>query len=689
MKLDSKASEVLQWREFLTTTDDTTFFNIIHYYLGEIKTPYNKPNLIEQLSTFLRKTETKEKILSLLSKADIQLLNAIHFLHQPTLKKINTFLQGQNALGKLENLQERLLVFASASTNPEGAVYKINPLLKDALEKIFCIENLIELENISPASGTECKPLLTSEIICALISYMNVNSSALKFSGQIKKRTEDDFIRIFGEQYLEALSIITNAFINLNVFLLGEGGFKINWSVLESLSSLELKDFLLYMCVASCGHFSKTTLSVNAKILQELILNLSEVECDFISCTKLYSVIKEILIGEDTIQTRFSKMISGVDEYSLTVESLSQSIIENAIKLGLLNCVEAANDYNPYQKISASKKYLALFESQYCEKVLSVDSSFTISLLPGLKLSDLIILSKILELKTYDTVSTYTLTKANFTKALSCNMTKGEIVSLLEKYSTYPLPQNFLALIDDWNASYNSALIYKGYVLKLDSESLKENVCNNPILKPYILLELSSTVLLMDFKDDNEAEHLIVKSGINSTGAINSFKKDAAGVLKLNSVERENLELCKKITDRKNLINEKAQDKLLKDLENTVNSMSLADFQKDEFLNRINKRVILFPEQLRVETVKYEMNEAGGMNYTGKIHLIEKTLEGNWYLSIAAENEEEEILIKPVSLSDKSSEAVLNGIEVYSGVDKKIRVSLISRIKKIHPILID
>ena len=46
MKIDSKAADVLQWREFLTTSDDSTFFNIIHYYLGEIKTPYNKPNLI-------------------------------------------------------------------------------------------------------------------------------------------------------------------------------------------------------------------------------------------------------------------------------------------------------------------------------------------------------------------------------------------------------------------------------------------------------------------------------------------------------------------------------------------------------------------------------------------------------------------------------------------------------------------
>ncbi len=689
MKIDSKAADVLQWREFLTTSDDSTFFNIIHYYLGEIKTPYNKPNLIEQLSSFLRKTETKEKIFSLLTKSDIQLLNAIHFLHQPTLQKINSFLQGQNASGKLENLQERLLIFASSSSNPEDAVYKINPLLKESLEQIFCIENLIELENISPSSNTEYKPLLTSEIICALISYMNVNSSALKFSGQIKKRTEDDFIRIFGEQYLEALSIITSAFINLNVFLLGEGGFKINWPVLESLSSLGLKDFLLYICVASCGHFSKTTLSINAKILQELVLNLKAVECDFISCAKLYSVIKEMLIGEDSIQTRFSKMISGVDEYSLTVETLSQSIIENAIKLGIFNCVEIPNDYNPYQKISASQKYLTLFESQYCEKVLSIDSSFTISLLPGLRLCNLITLSKILELKTYDTVSTYTLTKSNFTKALSCNMTKTEIVSLLEKHSTYPLPQNFLALIDDWNASYNSALIYKGYVLKLDSESLKQNVCTNPILKPYILLELSSTVLLMDFKDDSEAEHLIVKSGINSTGAINSFKKDTGSVLRLTSVESENLELCKNFSGKKSSINEKAQHKLLKELEAAVNSMNIADFQKDEFLNRINKRVILFPEQLRVETVKYEMNEAGGMNYTGKIHLIEKSLEGEWYLSITAENEEEEILIKPVSLTDKTSEAVLYGIEVHSGIEKKIRVSLISRIKKIHPILID
>ena len=46
---------VILWRESLTTMKDTHFFDLLRMYLGEIKTPYNKQNLIENLSSFLRK----------------------------------------------------------------------------------------------------------------------------------------------------------------------------------------------------------------------------------------------------------------------------------------------------------------------------------------------------------------------------------------------------------------------------------------------------------------------------------------------------------------------------------------------------------------------------------------------------------------------------------------------------------
>ena len=79
---------IMLWRESLSLMQDSHFFDLLQMYLGEIKTPYNKPNLIEQLSSFLRKEETKQTMISLLSKEDLELLTAIYLIPKITQKKL-------------------------------------------------------------------------------------------------------------------------------------------------------------------------------------------------------------------------------------------------------------------------------------------------------------------------------------------------------------------------------------------------------------------------------------------------------------------------------------------------------------------------------------------------------------------------------------------------------------------------
>ncbi len=67
----ASVAEIVQWRESVATLPDTHFFEIIRMYLGEVKTPYNKQKLIEELSSFLRREENKKVIISLLSEQDI------------------------------------------------------------------------------------------------------------------------------------------------------------------------------------------------------------------------------------------------------------------------------------------------------------------------------------------------------------------------------------------------------------------------------------------------------------------------------------------------------------------------------------------------------------------------------------------------------------------------------------------
>ena len=54
------------FKSTLLTLGDDAFFELIRNYLGPIKTPFNKHDLIAQLMAFLRRDEIQDRIVSLI-----------------------------------------------------------------------------------------------------------------------------------------------------------------------------------------------------------------------------------------------------------------------------------------------------------------------------------------------------------------------------------------------------------------------------------------------------------------------------------------------------------------------------------------------------------------------------------------------------------------------------------------------
>ena len=144
--LSSHAQNVLLWRNALTKLPDNHFFELMRIYLGEIKTPYNKQNLIENLGAFLHKPEIQQRIVSLLSVEDIQIINAIHYLTAPSQNVLSRFFAKTLSFAELYealmNLEERLIIFRY--THDDGSVlFKINPILEQVLTQFFSLRTLI------------------------------------------------------------------------------------------------------------------------------------------------------------------------------------------------------------------------------------------------------------------------------------------------------------------------------------------------------------------------------------------------------------------------------------------------------------------------------------------------------------------------------------------------------------------
>ena len=86
--------------------------------------------------------------------------------------------------------------------------------------------------------------------------------------------------------------------------------------------------------------------------------------------------------------------------------------------------------------------------------------------------------------------------------------------------------------------------------------------------------------------------------------------------------------------------------------------------RKECLTNRIQKNIILTKDQLKPETVRLEILEADGMNFSGKIHLIENAINHSDMLEILipAENNSgkmEKFFGKPLLIIRQATDSML------------------------------
>ena len=91
-------TEILRWQEAVSSLPDKQFFNIMRLYLGEIKTPYNKQRLTQQLAAFIRREENLSNLLTLVDRFDVTILTAISLIPNATQQTLIEFFRSESLL---------------------------------------------------------------------------------------------------------------------------------------------------------------------------------------------------------------------------------------------------------------------------------------------------------------------------------------------------------------------------------------------------------------------------------------------------------------------------------------------------------------------------------------------------------------------------------------------------------------
>ena len=102
---------------------------------------------------------------------------------------------------------------------------------------------------------------------------------------------------------------------------------------------------------------------------------------------------------------------------------------------------------------------------------------------------------------------------------------------------------------------------------------------------------------------------------------------------------------------------------------------------------RIDKKLILYPDQIQQGNIRNEKTEASGMDYIGKVRLIERALESkNELLEVTFGNPIENLtiyLVKPVDFDKSQEDLLLNAISLPEEKKIQLIVRKMSKVKRL------
>lgn len=685
-------SDISRWQEAISSMPDKQFFNIMRLYLGEIKTPYNKQRLTEQLASFIRREENLKSILTLMDSFDVEILTALSLIPKASQETLIQFFSGAYTITELYaefiNLNERLLIYTDKDEISGKEFFAINPLLRDSLTPY--LDTKIIFPDFKAASiSIDDVFTISPNFLSAFLSYIKVRGISCKADGTIKKNDKNRLAEIFpGKDKL--LQLLMTAFVNLSLVTESDKGYSLEATRVKAFASLSQAQQYALLCAAAVSRFSRDGLKKEAQLLLDCLSSIPESGFTRASILRL-----AFLAGT---YTQDGNAVARKSRFSMILEAARQEAGNDAVQNAELldRMIDCAMELGLLQKLGKTEEGEELFKAADLSntvagdtpKVLNLDSTFTVTLLPGLSLSLLLPLTDFMMIKKCGVVTEFEITRQSAASGFDSGWNPDSIFECISNYTNYQIPQNLKINITEWYNSYSSAMLYHGYVLKVrdNNIALAEK---NPNIKKYIKEKLADGIYLLSIPAGQDISDFIAESSLDFLGNVKSSetKSEFSSFPLLRDVHKIGVLAAgqhKSSADEKEIKKTSVleADKLLKKLKGSLEAQDMEKQQKESLNHRISSRLILSENQLKTAAIRTEILEADGMDFSGKVHLIEAAVKDEDMMELQMPTADGKgnfftIVGHPLGISKQPGEAVMR-FEVEP--TKEIENFLVSRI---------
>ncbi|TFH05824.1 MAG: hypothetical protein E4H09_01355 [Spirochaetales bacterium] len=652
-------------RSLLTLGDDA-FFELIRNYLGPIKTPFNKHDLIGQLQGMLRKPDTQERIVRMIDRADAELLSAVWLLNEPSYDDLISFFSAEQSYldlhHRLLNIEDRLLVYR------DGDRVKLNeillPALKDRVLRAGWIFQAREREKSDPS---EPYPWLTDAILASTYSYATERPELLKADGDLRKRSAAvlseripplmESVRTETTSAPRAL-VLFQALFRLGAILDINGRIDPNHDAWHRLADLTTTERLCYI-VSGWAADEMPSMRL-AKAVEAVYTALPEDTA--ISPQSVERLL--ITLADDTPAELCRRAREGMELFGLlgtTVDGLcvvSPPLIQGAQRQPLI-----------------------------------IQPNFDITVPQELPFADALFVARVALIKRHDTYSHYEITKDQLASVLRSGYDLDHITDRLREMTGGIIPQNVTISIQTWAHEFESLRLYEGVVLTTE-EGRRHMIEHSREVNELIEKILAPGVYLLRRENVARLRVALEAAGVDMIPELPEPGDPAPqvpGGAYVQSDMSDRIEALSAVLRHPGSL---AKPELLEDdlwkneITETLNHQEMGDEQREDLLTRVERKLILSPLQLNPGVLKTEKTEARGLDYAGKVRIIEHAIRtGTSFLEIIERTSEGtplRRLVEPTAVHKQGNDLVMIADELPARTEMTVMVSKLGLVRRIR-----
>lgn len=649
------------WKILMRELPEPVFMEIMNNYLGGVTTPYNKPDLLNALAGRLTRPENMERQIGMISREDRLLLAAVLWFGDGDLPFLKDFFSSRFSPLELEErvrgLEERLLIFGP------GGKLVCTPLLPEDYLKQLHPGILYDLHpSLPPESGS--LPLLNGSFLICFLSLIHGEKQIGNSDGSLKRRFLQRLEQVFPVSQLpggesETLHMILDILKGLRLLSEQNGKWSLRQGPLKAFSDLDRRSQLL-MLWGQLISPDRGSPDRGIRMMELLLLHMPASR------------------GIETEDMKILIRILGDRVYDGPPALLPELMLKRLEAFHILLCREECWYLHPMIP------RLTVYPSPPAAGSVFLHATFDVNLTPDSPFSSALALC--LRTERYDAFAQLKLTDKSFAGFLRSGQALSDFIRETEQRFALALTQNVRFTLEDWEKEYNSCRLWDGLVLELDAGH-RQVLEENPVLAPYVIRTLAPGILLMERESRAEWELLLDQLGVRSIPHVRrSARRKEYGLTPLGAPGNQ---LFTGLSEEEApLGNREADEAHFTPLLSALDRLKdLNPDDREELEDRIRRGVIFMDDQLRDGMIRPVLRRAKGLDYQGKLRMIQSVLgDRSWQLDISLPEGDFDIRtsrIIPLRLEDKTEEAVLVGTELP---DRPFQcpVRKISQIRKVR-----